>query len=167
MCKSLPCCHLLYRSTFILISKMHAGSLCVFLIHQNTDMDYGGWAHQQRVSTTFFTRKNSQILYCAPDRIRPFILWILSPTLYQLSHPVTPYTCTRDPVPNLPRLHTRSSLFSINVPVPTRFLVHAGFISGVTKSCYLLICFSALHDCSIPALQSFAQIWVHGCKATT
>ena len=30
---------------------------------------------------------------CAPDgtMIPTFVLWILSPTLYQLSHPVTPY----------------------------------------------------------------------------
>ena len=71
MCKSLPCyLHVLYRSTCILLS---AQSACwVFKCFRNplnSDMDYGmfnvhtwsflGWAHRQRVSTTFVTRKNS------------------------------------------------------------------------------------------------------------
>ena len=43
----------------------------------------------QRVSATFLTRKNSNFS-CAPNGIRTSAFWILSPTLYQLSHPVTP-----------------------------------------------------------------------------
>ena len=52
----------------------------------------GGWAHRQRVSTTFFTRKNSQI--CAPDGVRTSghgNYWILRPMLYQLSHPISEF----------------------------------------------------------------------------
>ena len=49
---------------------------------------HGGWAHRQRVSTICLTRKNSQLFSCAPDGIRTIVLWTLSPTLYQLSHPV-------------------------------------------------------------------------------
>ena len=52
------------------------------------------WAPRQRVSTTFVIRKYSQNLsYYAPDGIRNQGHWchrILSQTLYQLSHPVTP-----------------------------------------------------------------------------
>ena len=66
------------------------GSLtCVrdcFFVRAHT---HGGWAHRQRVSTTFLTRKNTHFS-CAPDRIRTSVLWILTPTLYQLGHPVTP-----------------------------------------------------------------------------
>ena len=39
----------------------------------------GGWAHRQRVSTTFLT----------PDGVRTSGLWISSLTLYPMSHPVT------------------------------------------------------------------------------
>ena len=52
----------------------------------------GGLAHRHRVSTTFLTRKKrSQICSCAPDAdvVRTSGLWISSPTLYQLSHPVS------------------------------------------------------------------------------
>ena len=34
------------------------------------------------------TRKHS---LSSPDGIRTSVLWILSPTLYQLSHPITPF----------------------------------------------------------------------------
>ena len=43
-----------------------------------------GWAHRQRVSTTFLTRKKTELFL-----VLLLVLWILSPTLYQLSHPVT------------------------------------------------------------------------------
>ena len=42
-----------------------------------------GWAHWQRVSTTFLTRKNSQMFLVLLTEFEP-------PTLYQLSHTVTP-----------------------------------------------------------------------------
>ena len=56
----------------------------------------GGWAHRQRVSTTFLTRKISQIFYCAPDaggvRTSDLLdLWVSNPTLYRLSHLVSPH----------------------------------------------------------------------------
>ena len=47
-----------------------------------------GWAHRQRVSTTF-DWKTVTNFSCAPDGVRTSGLWILSPTLCQLSHPVT------------------------------------------------------------------------------
>ena len=53
---------------------------------------HGGWAHRQWVSTTFFTRKKNVINFsCAPDAggVQTSGLWISSPTLFQLSHPVT------------------------------------------------------------------------------
>ena len=43
----------------------------------------------QRASTIFLTRKNTHFS-CAPHEIRTSVLWIWSPTLYQLSQPVTP-----------------------------------------------------------------------------
>ena len=66
---------------------------------------HGGWAHRQRVSTTFFTLKKnlllgfelSQFFVVAPDRVRTSGLWISSPTFYQLSHPVTPVLSYCDP----------------------------------------------------------------------
>ena len=55
----------------------------------------GGWAHRQRVSTTFLTRKISVTNFsCAPDRDSNLgIVGLESRRSYQLSsHPVTPYT---------------------------------------------------------------------------
>ena len=57
----------------------------IILVHADT---HKVWAHRPRVSTTVLTRKNSHFS-CAPDGIRTSVLWILSPTLQQLSHPVT------------------------------------------------------------------------------
>ena len=48
---------------------------------------HGDWAHRQ-VSPTFWVRKTLTNFSCAPDRVRASCLWISSPTLYQLSHPV-------------------------------------------------------------------------------
>ena len=88
MCKSWHCYfHLLYISILLPakfyppVCKVHAGSFRVSIIHRRTltDMDYSicnvrtviilimrahthrGWAHRQRVITTFLIRKNSQI----------------------------------------------------------------------------------------------------------
>ena len=50
-----------------------------------------GWAHRQRVSTTFFTQKNSH-LSCAPDGIQTQLGWSLnheSDALPILSQPAT------------------------------------------------------------------------------
>ena len=51
-----------------------------------------GWAHRQRVSTTFWLGKTLTILSCAPDGVRTAAFWISSPMLYQLSHPRQPTT---------------------------------------------------------------------------
>ena len=50
----------------------------------------GGGAHQQRVNTTFLTRKNSTFSCTRSDEVRTSGLWIPSPTFYPLSHAVTP-----------------------------------------------------------------------------
>ena len=69
MCKSLPYyLHLLYRSTLNpSVSKVHAGSFCVSVIHQTLTwifnvrmwsllcMHIHTWVHRQWVRTTFFT----------------------------------------------------------------------------------------------------------------
>ena len=85
----------------ILALLVHAGSLRVSIIHRTLTwttgsftcvrsaymraFTHGGWAHR-RVSTTILTRKNS----CSgqDSNPRPFDPNL---TLYQLSHPVTPY----------------------------------------------------------------------------
>ena len=48
-----------------------------------------GWAHRQRVDTTFLTEKLTNFS-CAADGVRTSGLWISSPTLYRLSHPCHP-----------------------------------------------------------------------------
>ena len=55
-----------------------------------------GWAHRQWVRTTHLTRKLSQMcLVLLTQAGRTSGLWISSPTLYPLSHPVTlPHTRT-------------------------------------------------------------------------
>ena len=91
--------HLLYRSTFILLSAKYMLGLFVFRNPPNSDINYtifneiilvrvyrpthgegggGGGAHRQPVSGTCLTRKT--LTHCAPDRIRTSVLWILSPT---------------------------------------------------------------------------------------
>ena len=78
---------------------------------------HGGWAHRQRVSTTFWLGTNVTNLCCAPDAggVRTSDLRISNPTLYQLSHPVTPFqrfslfTLFQKGSPSLP--HLRSSFF--------------------------------------------------------
>ena len=86
--------------------KVHAGSVRVSIIHRTLtwttgsltcvrDHSYacvyiqGGWAHPQRVSTTFLTRRNSHKFFLCSWRGSNSGLWSSSPTLYQLSHPVT------------------------------------------------------------------------------
>ena len=84
------------------VSKVHAGSFCVstktltwttgslmcVCDHSYACVYTQGWAHRQRVSTTFLTRKNTK-MSCAPDGVRTLghkIHWTLRLTLYQLSH---------------------------------------------------------------------------------
>ena len=60
----------------------------VILVHAHT---HGGWAHWQRVSTTFMTRKNSHKFFLCSWRdsnLGP--LDLESDALYQLGHPITP-----------------------------------------------------------------------------
>ena len=52
----------------------------IILVHACT---HGGWTHRQQVSRTFLTRKNSLIFHSILRPLDP------SPTLYQLSHPIT------------------------------------------------------------------------------
>ena len=61
------------------------------IIHMHA-YTHGGWAHQQWVSTTFLTQKNSQLFLCSERGLNSDhgIHWILSPTFYQLSHIITP-----------------------------------------------------------------------------
>ena len=55
-----------------------------------------GWALTPTASQHILTgEKLSQFLfYCVPDGVRTSSLWIMSPKLYQLSHPVTPSDLT-------------------------------------------------------------------------
>ena len=48
------------------------------------------YIHRQRVSTIFWLGKTLTNVSCAPNGVRISDLWISSPTLCQLSHPVTP-----------------------------------------------------------------------------
>ena len=108
MCKSLPYYfHLLYRSTFILLSAKcmlgifvfrrtlawwTTGSLTCVRDHSCACVyhcTHGGWAYRQQVSTTYLTWENT-IFSCVSSGIRTSVLWIFSLMLYQLSHPVTP-----------------------------------------------------------------------------
>ena len=94
--------------------KVHAGSFCVSVIHQNLTwmMDYSifnqhtrsflcvhmhnwGWAHWQQASTSFLT-ENPQFFSRAPDAIWTSVLWISSLTLYQLSHPIPIFQTKKD-----------------------------------------------------------------------
>ena len=74
---------------------------------------HGGWAHRQRVSTTFFFDSEKLTnMYCTPDGIRNSVLWILSPMLYQVSHPVTPMRASftfSGTYPRIPRGGNRRS----------------------------------------------------------
>ena len=91
--------------------KVHVGSFRVSIIHRTLrwttgsltcvrDHSYacvytrGSWAHLQRVSTTFLTRKKTSHtnVSCAPatDGVRTSGLWISSPTLSELGHAPPP-----------------------------------------------------------------------------
>ena len=69
---------------------------------------HGDWAHRQWVITTVLLGKTLTIFSCAPNGVWTLGLWISSPTLYQLSHPVTPRT---DSV-------NQNCTFAINTLVP-------------------------------------------------
>ena len=53
---------------------------------------HGGLGTLTDSNHNIFDSEKLTLFHCAPDGIRTFILWILRPTLYQLSHPVTPVT---------------------------------------------------------------------------
>ena len=91
--------HVVLRSSSAISAyfSVHAGSVRVSVIHRTQTWTAGSLLcvrfHRQRVSTTFLTRKNSHnYMSCVPGGIRTSVLWISSPTLYQLSHSVTPAT---------------------------------------------------------------------------
>ena len=95
MCKSLPYYfHLLYRSTFILLSaKVHAGSLHVSVIHRTLTWTWSFLCvriHTSGLGTptpsqhNIFDSEKLTIFVWAPDGIRTSVLWILRPTLHQL-----------------------------------------------------------------------------------
>ena len=95
------------KCIYVPVSNMHAGSFRVFVIHRTPTWTtgsltcvrdhscacytHGGWAHRQRVST-FLTRKNSQFVLVLLTGFEPRSFGSLSPTVYQVSHPVTPYS---------------------------------------------------------------------------
>ena len=87
--------------------KVHAWVFLCFHNPPNSDIDYrifnvrtwsfllrvhGGWACTPTSQDNIFDWKTLTNLYCAPDAgvVRTSGLCIASPTLYQLSHPVTP-----------------------------------------------------------------------------
>ena len=49
-----------------------------------------GWGTPTTNQHNIFYSEKLTNVSCAPDGIQTFVLWILSPTLYQLSNPVTP-----------------------------------------------------------------------------
>ena len=89
--------------------KVHAGSFCVIIVHWTLTWTTGSLAcvrdhsyayvytlglhgHTDSKSAQhFWLWKNSLSFSCAPDGVRTSSLWTSSPTLYQLSHPVTQY----------------------------------------------------------------------------
>ena len=95
MCKTLPYCfHLLYRSTFILLT---AKCMLVFFrvsaIHRTPTWTTGpltcvsdlscAYAYTRGLGTLTASQHNigkTQFFSCAPDGIRTYVLWILSPT---------------------------------------------------------------------------------------
>ena len=112
----------------------------------NSDMDYrifnvracivfrmrvythGGWEHRQRISTTFLTRKNSQIRKktnsCSPDGIRTFVLLDLEsdalPTEPSGFEPSSFWTLSPTPLPTEPSGFEPSSFWTWSpTPLPT------------------------------------------------
>ena len=99
--------------SFCTVSKVHAGSFRASVIHRTLikttgtltyvrDHYYacvythGGWAHRQRVNTTFLTIGKTHIFFlcsCRGSNSGHRYNRISSPTLYQLSHPVNPNVC--------------------------------------------------------------------------
>ena len=107
VCKSSPYYfHLLYRSTFFLLSAKCMLGLCDSVIHRTLTWTTGSsacvrdhscaWVYTRGLGTltasqhNMFDSEKHTFFSSAPDGIRTPVLWILSPTHYQLSHPVTP-----------------------------------------------------------------------------
>ena len=104
MCKSLPdYFHLLGIEVHLSSCQLSACWVCSWFHNPpNSDMDYRifnvctwsfmledthGVGHTDSESVQHFWLWKTQ--YCALGGIRTFVFWILSPMLYQLSHPVT------------------------------------------------------------------------------
>ena len=97
--------------------KVHAGSFRVSIIHRTLTWTTGsltcvrdhyyvcvctlGLGTPTASQHNVFDSEKLTVFVCAPDGIRTSVIWILSPTLCQLSHPVTRYWCSR---------HTRSTV---------------------------------------------------------
>ena len=107
VCKSSPYYfHLLYRSTFFLLSAKCMLGLCDSVIHRTLTWTTGSsacvrdhscaWVYTRGLGTltasqhNIFDSEKHTFISSDPDGIRTPVLWILNPTLYQLSHPVTP-----------------------------------------------------------------------------
>ena len=94
MCKSLPYYfHLLYRSIFIVIHRTltwTAGSLTCVRDHYCACVYTPGLGTPTAIQNNILDSQKLTFFSCAPEGIRASVIWILSPTLYQLSQPVTP-----------------------------------------------------------------------------
>ena len=53
----------------------------VVMVFRMRAYTHGGWAHRQRIST-FWLWKTHKYFYCAPGRIRTFVLWNLACVLF-------------------------------------------------------------------------------------
>ena len=87
------------------VSKVHAGSSSCFRNPPNSDMDYMvfivrtwsflcvrihmGVEHTDCELAQHVWLGKTHMFSCSPEGIRTSVLWILSLTLYQLSHPVS------------------------------------------------------------------------------
>ena len=99
------CPFIVQKYVYLPVSKVHAGSLRVSVIHRTLTWTTGSLAcvldhscecvYTQGLGTptaiqhNIFYSEKLTIFSCALDGIRTSVLWIFSPTLYQLSHPVT------------------------------------------------------------------------------
>ena len=104
--------------------SVHAGCFRVYVIHQTltwtttlTCICYHSCAYvytwglgtPAENQHKILDLKKFRNLSCAPDRIWTFLLWIWSPTLYQLSQPVTPWNWTKKTASMSDPWTTRSS----------------------------------------------------------
>ena len=97
------------------VSKVHAGSFRVFVIHRTLTWTTGfltcvrdhsftcvytrGLGTPTASQHNIFDSEKTHFFSCAPGGIRTSVLWILKPTLYPVSHPVTPPSHRSPPLP--------------------------------------------------------------------